>query len=232
MEDRDIYITIMADETAKKYLETDNYKRLYRYLKQKDSSITFGELTTFLRNADIDIFAAGVVPLEAFKGDRSLTEFNFSKIKAIEASAFEGSGIRQVKLTNQQTVGQAAFKDSAVEEVYLGNGVSVGSGAFARCKNLRELYLPGGVKVEPLAFASCRNLEEVVLDDGRTDWPEDVFANVKHIDYVTVPEQFRMTMFDFDIQIDVLYINGPRDTTNEQMLRRGFPGIKEIEFLK
>ena len=71
MEDRDIYITIMADETAKKYLETDNYKRLYRYLKQRDSSITFGELTTFLRNADIDIFAAGVVPLEAFKGDRT-----------------------------------------------------------------------------------------------------------------------------------------------------------------
>lgn len=232
MEDRDIYNTIMGDEALKGFLENDNYKRLYRYLKQKDSSITFGELTAFLRAADIDIFAQGVVPLEAFKDDKGLTEFDFSKIKSIEASAFEGSGLKIAKLSGVQEIGQSAFKDSAVEEVYLSNNSVVGPAAFARCLQLKELYIPGGAKLSPLAFASCRNLEEVVFDDGRTEWPEDLFANVKHIDYVTVPDTFRAGSFDKDIEIDVLYINSERGTMSDGGIKYVYPNIKEIEYLK
>ena len=233
MTDQEIYNEIMSDELLQKYLEEDNYKRLYRNLKIKNSSIKFSELTAFLAAAGIDVVENGVVPVEAYKDNKSLISFDFSKITSIEASAFEGSGIKKVVLTKNQSVGQAAFKDSDVEEVYLKNGVELGPAAFARCKNLKELYISGGVKLSPLVFASCRNLEEVVFDDGREDWPDDLFANVKKIDYVTLPYPFRLQIFDFDISIDVLYLNCSRDEdVNVDNIKRLWTGIKEIEFLK
>ena len=233
MTDQEIYNTIMSNAKLQKYLEDDNYKRLYRLLKELDSSINFGELTIFLKAADIDITAGGIVPLEAFKGDKSISEFNFSNIKVIEASAFEGSGIRKVVLNKQQKVEQSAFRNSAAEEIYLGNGTEIGTAAFARCKNIKELYIAGGVKLSELAFASCKGLEEVAFDEGRTDWPEDLFANVKKINYVTLSVPFNLQIFDRDIQIDVLYLNCSRDDgINVDNIKRRWTGIKEIEFLK
>ena len=233
MEDREIYEIIMGDEVLQGYLNEDNYVRLYRYLKERDSTIKFGELTAFLKNADIDISISGIVPTEAFKGDKSLTEFNFSKITSIEPSAFEGSGIRKVVLKNNQKVGQMAFKDSDVEEIYLSDGVDIGPAAFSRCNNLKELYISGGVVLSPLVFASCRNLEEVVFDEGRDNWPSDLFANVKHINYVTMPEVYNFTIFDRDIAIDTLYIIGSRESGIElSNIQRSYPNIHELEFLK
>ena len=234
MTDQEIYETIMSDNLLQKYVDENNYVRLYRLLKERDSAIKFGELTAFLKAADIDILVSGVVPTEAFKDDKSFTEFDFSKIKTIEPSAFEGSGIRKVVLNKGQEVGIAAFKDSAVEELYLGAGVKVGNAAFARCKNLKELYVRGDVQLGKLAFASCRNLEEVAFDDGRNNWPEDLFANVKHIDYVTLPFPHDMNIFDRDIEIDVLYLNCSRDDYRYTLeeINREFPRIKDLQFLK
>lgn len=233
MTDKEIYDAIMEDQALQKYLDENNFTRLYRLLKIKDSSISFGELTAFLQAADIDITENGVIPLEAFKDNKSITQYDFSKIRAIESRAFEGSGIRKVVLTKGQKVGQGAFKDSDVEEIYLSNDVEIGPGAFARCKNLKELYVAGGVKLAPLAFASCRNLNEVAFDEGREDWPEDLFANIKHIEYVTLPIPFDLHIFDTDVQIDVLYLNCSRDEGYSlQTLNRGWPNIKELEYLK
>ena len=39
MTDQEIYNEIMSDNLLQKYLEEDNYKRLYRNLKIKNSSI-------------------------------------------------------------------------------------------------------------------------------------------------------------------------------------------------
>lgn len=245
MTDKEIYNYIMSDQRFQKFVDEGNYKRLYRLLKEIDSSLSFSELTTFFTAAEIDIFEGGIVPTEAFKDNKDLTQFDFSKITSIESSAFEGSGIQKVVLKNGQTIQSTAFKDSAVEELYLGQGVSVGPGAFARCKNLKELYINGSVKLSELAFASCRNLEEVVIDEGRANnsYEEDVFANVSHIDYVTIPGDYigtALLLFDDNITVDTLYIIGSRDTFFQtrqgtiQELIEGIkmirPNIKEVEF--
>ena len=239
MTDREIYDAIMSDQLLQKYVDENNYVRLYRLLKERDSTINFGELTAFFKAADIDILSSGIVPTEAFKGDKSFSEFDFSKIKAIEPSAFEDSGIKKVVLNKGQQVGLSAFKDSDIEELYLGAGVEVASAAFARCKNLRELYIRGDVKLDQMVFASCRNLEEVVLDDGRQNWPDDLFANIRHISYVTLPYPFQMNIFDRNIEIDVLYLNCTREQYDpEEIIAAGnHPvtkdyNIKEIEYLK
>lgn len=243
MTDKEIYNYIMSDQRFQKFVDEGNYKRLYRLLREIDSSLSFSELTAFFTAAEIDIFEDGVVPTEAFKDNKDLTQFDFSKIKSIESSAFEGSGIKKVVLRNGQTVEQMAFKDSDVEELYLGQNVSIGTGAFARCKNLKELYISATVKLSELAFASCRGLEEVVIDEGRNDFKEDVFANVKHIDYVTLPNDqiaSALLMFDNNISIDTLYIIGTRESVirSRNTTVEGFieaiqtirPNIQAVEF--
>ena len=253
MTDKELYDIIMEDETLQKYLDNNQFKKLYRYIKKAGNNgdmsfmdLSFAEFTAFLRAADIDVFEEGVVPEGAFRGDKSIKEFDFSKIKLIDYQAFEGSGIKKVVLRNSQKIAPTAFKDSDVEELYLGNGVEVGTAAFARCNNLKELYLAGGVKLDQLAFSHCRNLEEIVFDDGRTidNWPNKLFVGVKHVDYVTIPEPtpaqgnmrsyflMEMGVFDSDVTIDVLYINAPRDNDVANAIKALFTGINEIEFLK
>ena len=68
MTDKELYDIIMEDETLQKYLDNNQFKKLYRYIKKAGNNgdmsfmdLSFAEFTAFLRAADIDVFECSLV---------------------------------------------------------------------------------------------------------------------------------------------------------------------------
>ena len=186
MTDDELYTILTSDETAVKYLKNNNYKSLYKYIFAQYPSIAPYELSSFLINADIDIFADGEVTYGAYYGAKGLKEFDFSPITKIERFAFRETGLVSADLRTVKEIGDAAFYDSGLEEVYLKMGVKIGSAAFAKCK-FNELYIPENTIIGNSAFASCTQLKTVALNGTEIQIGDDAFNNCRHIDEIYIP---------------------------------------------
>ena len=187
MTEEELYNIIINDDDAVKCLEDNNYKRLYKYILNKYQDIEVYELTNMLINAGIDVFSDGEILPMAFAGDKSLTNFDFSKINKIGKLAFRNTGITSANLKTVKEIDDGAFFGSNLSEVYLGS-VKINSAAFARTK-LTELYIPDNTIIEEDAFGGCNELETVVLDGTNIALKNDSFDYCRNINNIFISSE-------------------------------------------
>lgn len=126
------------------------------------------QLKNVLLASDIDpLETLTVIPQYYFHGEHLLTSFTCKpQVTIIEASAFYGSGLRQIDLSN-------VFE--------------LGSSSFANCKQLQEVYLPDTVqKIFPCCFESDFHLERLSMGKYIKILDNHVFADcvrLKHISF-------------------------------------------------
>ena len=95
--------------------------------------------------------------------ERSITEFEDSKIEVIGDSAFnECSALTSVALPAATSIGDTAFyKCSALTSVALPAATSIGSGAFSYCKALTSVAFPAVTSIGSGAFDECIALTSI-----------------------------------------------------------------------
>ena len=124
------------------------------------------QLKNVLLASDIDpLETLTVIPQYYFHEEKLLTSFTCKpQVTIIEASAFYGSGLRQIDLSN-------VFE--------------LGSSSFANCKQLHGIYLPDTVqKIFPCCFESDFHLERLSMGKYIKILDNHVFADcvrLKHI---------------------------------------------------
>lgn len=198
MTERDIYNLLMNNAKYRKYLETNDYKRLFAEVCNDDrhgSAPTPKELSQFLLNANIKIVRDGIVPPQAYK-DSSIKTFDFKDVKKIGVGAFMNTPLETADLRNVSDIQAYAFMNSQITELVLPKEGTIGYGAFGHCQGLTELYIPPMCKLSGRCFEACTNLEEVFIEDGRTEFTPGVFTNVNSISVVYIPKDIAvLTMF-------------------------------------
>ena len=146
----------------------------------------------------------GIGP-KACAGLRLLRTVSIPKsVVVIFESAFEGSNLKEVELTNYVTIKDRAFADcrelkkfkadkitsipkycfvdcKSLEEVNLGEGLAeIGKGAFRTCHSLKEIALPDTVEVvEDFAFCGCYQLEHIKFSESLQGIGDYAFAECR-----------------------------------------------------
>ena len=124
------------------------------------------QLKNVLLASDIDpLETLTVIPQYYFHGEHLLTSFTCKpQVTIIEASAFYGSGLRQIDLSN-------VFE--------------LGSSSFANCKQLQEVYLPDNVrKIFPCCFEGDFHLEKLSMGKYINILDNHLFADCVNLKYI------------------------------------------------
>ena len=132
---------------------------------------------------------------EAF-ANTNLTDFDFSKVTAINKKAFSGCEALMSDLQNAAfltEIGENAFENCAsVKKVYLSPTViRLGAGAFSGCKSLREVNGLNKTKISALeksVFEGCESLLGAALPQGVSSIGTAAFKNCKSITDFVAPE--------------------------------------------
>ncbi len=134
------------------------------------------QLKNVLLASDIDpLEDLTVIPQYYFHNDSMIKSFTCKpQVTIIEASAFYGSSLKQIDLSN-------AFE--------------LGSCSFAKCKQLEEIYLPDNVqKIFPCCFESCTHLDHVSMGKYIKILDNHVFADCVRLYNI----YFRGTLQEWD----------------------------------
>ena len=124
------------------------------------------QLKNVLLASDIDpLETLTVIPQYYFHEEKLLTSFTCKpQVTIVEASAFYGSGLRQIDLSN-------VFE--------------LGSCSFANCKQLQEVYLPDNVrKIFPCCFEGDFHLEKLSMGKYIKILDNHVFADCVNLKYI------------------------------------------------
>ncbi len=124
------------------------------------------QLKNVLLASDIDpLETLTVIPQYYFHEDKLLTSFICKpQVTIIEASAFYGSRLRQIDLSN-------VFE--------------LGSSSLANCKQLQEVYLPDNVrKIFPCCFEGDFHLEKLSMGKYIKILDNHVFADCVNLKYI------------------------------------------------
>jgi hypothetical protein len=118
----------------------------------------------------------------------STTTYN---VIAISASAFNGSSITKITLSNSVTsIGNYAFSNCAMlNNVTLSSSLtSIGIGAFSSCVVLEDITLPDSLTTISIgAFAGCNSLLRVTLPAGLTTINDNVFVSCTSLSSIEIP---------------------------------------------
>lgn len=105
------------------------------------------------------------IGIHAFFGCTSLSSVDFGGLTEIGAHAFEATALKNVDLSNIDTVGECAFRNcKALESVVLGNDkLAVPFGCFEGCTKLSSIDLSNIETINSRAFYGCTSLGSVNL---------------------------------------------------------------------
>ncbi len=125
-----------------------------------------------------------VVKIEAyaFSGAQRLTKVKFAdQLKYIGASAFEKTGLVEVKLPVEVNLGEHAFRDcSKLDKAILPNVLETSGGVFMNCDALKTVIVPNTAKeIYGQNFYGCSSLEGFQITDGDSRFvaKDDVLFN-------------------------------------------------------
>ncbi len=111
-------------------------------------------------------------------------------VKTIGASAFEGSGIKVLRLgSGVETIGAGAFTSCPylTEATVPDNVKSIGGRIFAN-SGLKSVKLGKGIKTVPdAAFRNCENLTEAILPEGLVSIEKNAFRNCCTLEKICIP---------------------------------------------
>lgn len=97
-----------------------------------------------------------------------LASFPFDTITTIQESAFQGSGLVTLTLTNKITsIGDYAFAQSMISKIVFSSDVTqctLGKYAFYRCRELRFVSVPTNYVINRYMFSECMNLEKLIVN--------------------------------------------------------------------
>ena len=132
----------------------------------------------------------------AFQNQTSLRTVNFAgnRLTEIQASAFEGTAIEEIKLANGiKSIGSKAFQNcSSLKTIDLPDNLETfGQYAFNGCSSLKSVVIPKSVKTAYSdIFSGCTALTDVTFEDGMTVIPErmlEAFWGKNYITTVFIP---------------------------------------------
>lgn len=105
------------------------------------------------------------IGIHAFFGCTSLSSVDFGGLTEIGAHAFEATALKNVDLSNIDTVGECAFRNcTALESVVLGNDkLAVPFGCFEGCTKLSSIDLSNIETINSRAFYGSTSLGSVTL---------------------------------------------------------------------
>ena len=101
----------------------------------------------------------------AFKNCSNLAKVNLNKVEVVDKSAFEGTKLNTVTLSNVMTIENNAFKNcKSLKKVTLSNNIlELGKSAFSGCIVMTDCDLGSVQKVGESCFSGCGNLVNVNL---------------------------------------------------------------------
>lgn len=129
-----------------------------------------------------DAITPVTIGAKAFYKTKALQLFDFTRTTMVKESAFEGSGLLNLKdkaFAPNAELGIASFKDCIdLVDVTLDNVVKIGSSAFKGCTNLignnsvlssrTVLYVNGITKLEDSVFENCENIRFISFKNVTT----------------------------------------------------------------
>ncbi len=153
----------------------------------------------------------------AFYGCEKLKKINLENVKFINASAFEGTALEEVKLASINAIGNYAFRNCKLNYVdlpkssqSLGIGafanneylvsvtfkaskIKIGTNAFMGCNKLSSIKINAAV-ISSYAFAGCSSLKNVALGKDVAVIGEYAFADTKveKFSFITTNENFEL----------------------------------------
>ena len=149
-----------------------------------------------------------------FANTASLTSFDFTGVKRIEANAFQGSALKEIVLPEDfYYFGAYAFNESAVEKVVI-NGytsTSMPKYVFQDCKKLTYVDMRGlGYSLGGSMFANCSELTTVLMSDINTSVDSNTFANCTKIEklYVSTATKLNSAAFAGWTENQTIYLVG------------------------
>ncbi len=126
----------------------------------------------------------------AFLNCKKLEELPLLKnVSYIGASAFEGSGLKNIKLPNLENICERTFKGTMLTSVTIPNSVSkIKTGAFSGCELLEVAVLPDKIQdIAPSIFEGCKNLKEITIPDYVKEIGNRAFAQCEKLGTISIP---------------------------------------------
>lgn len=167
------------------------------------------ENCTSLKNVVINP-AMTEIGFQAFLNCTSLEEIDLRHIKTIYANAFKGSGVKDVDMTNVETIGEGAFiecKNLNIEINLPNLKGTLGNSAFSGL-SITKIASLGSVSIIGTGtnsygwgpFKNCENLLEVILPTTVTNIGWGAFNNCSALRFIkilaAVPPALSTNVFD------------------------------------
>ena len=140
------------------------------------------EITNF---EELEDFGATIIPNNAFRLCVNLKTICSSKIKIIEATAFDQSGIKKVFFPNVEELGYASFYMTQIDEISFPKLMKISSTSCFQYSNIKKVKNLGNIKELPNnTFAFCKELTEVTLPKRLETIGNSVFLQSDALEFV------------------------------------------------
>lgn len=150
----------------------------------------------------------------AFYGTTALNKISLpSTVSSIDSSAFSGSAIREIDLSNLSitsieyntfsncknlttvifpetltSIASNAFENTKIKNlVILDTITSIGSSAFSDCYYLETVTFNGNTELDSSIFSGCRSLRQVALPNSITTIPGSIFKDCNSLASIDIP---------------------------------------------
>ena len=129
-----------------------------------DIGTTFNENSKIINFEELEEFGVTRIPKNAFRLCVSLKTVCSSKIKIIEATAFDQSGVEKVFFPNVEELGFASFYMTHIDEICFPKLMKISSESCFQGSHIKKVKALGNIKALPnKTFADCKELVEVTL---------------------------------------------------------------------
>lgn len=114
-------------------------------------------------------------------------------LKRIDASAFFGSGIKQVELPEGlEFIGNSAFAKSSLENIKIPSGCVCDSEICSDCLYLKKFTVPQGWKEIPVTFFRESYIEEIEFSDNVEAIGISAFSFCSRLKKISLPETVKL----------------------------------------
>lgn len=155
----------------------------------KLAAITVSDANPAYATAAGVLFNKNLTTLVEYPAGRSGSYVIPGRVTAIEADAFEASGLSSVTIPNSVTnIGEGAFSPCGLTNVMIPESVTtIADNTFNNCLYLSEAMIPSSVtSIGDYAFYWCTSLLNVAIPDSVTNVGWGVFA-CSNLTSVTIP---------------------------------------------
>lgn len=142
-----------------------------------------------LNNVSIE---AGIqeIPECYFIGCTALEQIDLpDTVKNISKSAFSGAGLKDIDLSNIQSLGTKAFANTKLTQVFIPNSITeIPEGLFNGCKELTKVVLPSNIKTLPrFVFYDCNKLSTISIPSSVKSIGTSCFYNCVSLNALRIP---------------------------------------------